>query len=178
MYLCMPTKGVFDEAQNEALRVALKAYVEEHRVTSQAAVGKLLGVTQQTASAFLSGSSGLSYPAASRVAILAGERGVDDFFEARGVLPWRPPPVAGTDTYPNRAHAMQLARALRLPQEAVDAVRTMAGKGLEQRSSSWWVTQVQTFADELGQQRKAADDQRHAVEERSRRKRPKPSTAA
>lgn len=66
----MATRQVLSDDQNEALRGAVKALVDEKR--SQASVARLLGVTNGALSQFLSGKTGASRAFLSKVSVLTG----------------------------------------------------------------------------------------------------------
>lgn len=73
----------FTAEQNRLLRSALRDLKRE-RGLSQATVGDLLGVSQQTAGRLLSSAkAGLSYGTATVLARSLGFEGVDDFFARR-----------------------------------------------------------------------------------------------
>lgn len=75
----------FSAEQNRLLRAALRD-LQRDRDLSQAAVGILIGVSQQTASKLLlSARAGMSYGTATALARVLGFAGVDDFFARHAV---------------------------------------------------------------------------------------------
>jgi hypothetical protein len=85
---------VFTTDQNAELRAALRELQRQHN-HSQAALGALLGIAQQTAGRLLRlDAAGFSYASATRLVRACGFGGVDSFFRARGVaLASSPPPA-------------------------------------------------------------------------------------
>lgn len=144
----MAKQQMFSAEQNAALRAALQAYCDEHGISSQAEIGRLLMIGQQTAGRFMrQKNAGIAYRTATRVAILAGFDGVDAFFSARGLAPWLG--VADPDPFPNRQQAIRIARLLGASEEAVEHIRATHGVGFEARSTRWWVDEVLKESDEL-----------------------------
>jgi hypothetical protein len=137
----------FTRAQIDALRAALRAWVEvQPSRPSQAAVGDAIGVSQQVASNLLgTAKAGLKYDTATKIAILAGYPGVDAFFEAQGIAGWD---VDKSDMIPNRRNAVPLARRLGATEDAVRKVREREGPGLEERTTRWWVEEMLRETDE------------------------------
>lgn len=84
----------FTADQNAELRAALRELQRQHSY-SQAALGAVLGVAQQTAGRLLRlDAAGFSYGSATRLVRACGFGGVDSFFRARGVaLASSPPPA-------------------------------------------------------------------------------------
>lgn len=74
----------FTPRQNEALRDALRD-LRDRQGHSQATLGKLLSIKQQSAGRLLAGSGGFSYASATQLVRALGYAGVDSFFRARGV---------------------------------------------------------------------------------------------
>ncbi len=73
----------FTTKQNRALRELLLTVYE--RYPSQDALGRAIGVAQQSAGRLLRGKDGFSFSTASRVALLGGFAGLDAFFAAKGI---------------------------------------------------------------------------------------------
>jgi hypothetical protein len=141
----------FTRDQNQALRRALLAYLEPlpREQRTQQAVGELLGVVQQTAGRYLTREdAGFSYLAATEVARLSGYKGVDEFFEAHGLMVGAKD-AGRTELWPGRTLAIILAKRDGISETAIQAVVVRYQDRYHQnRPPPWWAERFRIEHDD------------------------------
>lgn len=155
----------FSPEQVELLvKLARHIYAERRKKSSafnQTHLGLLLNMGQQNAGLLLRKDDvGLSYPSATRIAILSGFEGVDELFRAYGVFKTYDPdepdvrPMTG-DHWPNRALGRTIALRLGASPTAIDrAIKLHADSVYRDRPPKWWMNLFlsETEAEEAGGQ--------------------------
>jgi transcriptional regulator with XRE-family HTH domain len=141
------------DEQNEVLRRVVRDFMarteaETGHAPSQRDLARILGVSQQMISPFLRGTSGASFPTATRIALLAGAASVDDLLRGTGASS-APQPSKGVEAEAARLHGAELAAA---------AVRLMArAQGFDALFRRVWIPDdpAETDADLLWSECKA-----------------------
>lgn len=139
----------FDEAENAAIRDALRGYVQRNKLTGEE-LGRKLDVSQQTAGGYVNGTGGFSWPAARSIAWLLGFEGVDELLKEYHAFKG-PKGQANTNagTGDERDDARRFARRLGVSEEAMSRVDARLGD--QHHIVRWWVdrySQEQTSIDE------------------------------
>lgn len=157
----------FTDEQNEALRAVIREYAQREDLV-QTVVGARLGVGQQTVSKFLAGKTGISYPTATKIAMVARGIGVDQLFAQMGVASGE---SEATDPLPERARATLAARLLGMPEAQLEPVLAWGDPALKDKPAGWWFEMFRAEGETIRATQLTTSQQRLLLSDADRRKR-------
>lgn len=131
----------FTDEQNAILRRVARDYIAKNAL-GQEAFGAQLDVGQQTISSFQNGKTGLSYPTASKLSMLAIGEGVDTLFARYGTAPFK---MTEIDAFPERAKAFLAARLVGVDETIMQQMKIAPEwnrSELANRPSAWWFEMI------------------------------------